>query len=151
MRFFSRILAISHSGVSSLGGNHLVRHHLRHPAPMRLGVVERERARRRQRLDPPRPAAAACRLPRDAANRLAQDAEDVIFGVDDRQGADVMIDEQAHGRSDIVVRSDRHNLADHHIACVHIHPPRVQASRSRTRGRKLRDPRFFAPTIGRGM
>jgi hypothetical protein len=38
-----------------------------------------------------------------------------------------MIDEQAYGRRDIVVRSDRHNLADHHIARIHnsFSPPRA--------------------------
>ena len=55
---------------------------------------------------------------------FAEHAEDMVFRVDDRQGADVMIDEQAHGRRDIVVRSDRHNVADHQsLASIILSPP----------------------------
>ena len=149
MRFFSRMLASSHSGVSSLAEITLADITSATRSPVRFGVIQGQRARRRQGLDPPRPPPQRAVLLAMQQISFAQHAEDMVFGVDDRQGADIMIDEQAYGRRDIVVRSDRHNLADHHIARIHNSFSSLRPVGPTGMYEYQRQSRFFGATIAR--
>ena len=50
---------------------------------------------------------------------LAENAYDAPVAVDDRKSADVVIDRQLHRFRYRLLRFHPHNVADHHIACVH--------------------------------
>ncbi len=60
---------------------------------MRLGLIQRQRARRSEGFEPPRLLFFRADLFAPQQIGFAENADETPLGVDDRQGADVMVDE----------------------------------------------------------
>ena len=106
MRLRSSKPARSDKGESGLCRNDHLGHQFPDLAAVGSGVVLRQSPRRSQGLEPPRALLLRTQLLTPQEIRFAQYADDASIGIDDRQCADIVIDQQPCSPGNVIIRTD---------------------------------------------
>jgi hypothetical protein len=84
-----------------------------------LGEFFRQHGTWGQRLEPPRPLFVRPDFRPPDQIRFAEHSDDPAAIIDHRQRADVVFDQKLDRRGDVRLGFDGHDVADHHVHCLH--------------------------------